>query len=45
MKSQLYRSVVDMDNHYDNVRCNWDNAALNEAVNLFSEGLTCKTEE
>ena len=40
VKKQLYRSIIDMDCHYDDVTLHWDNAAIEEVVKLFVESLT-----
>lgn len=40
VKKQLFRSIIDMDCHYDDVSLHWDNRAIDEVVNLFVESLT-----
>ncbi|XP_063674736.1 ER membrane protein complex subunit 9-like [Bolinopsis microptera] len=40
VKKQLYRSIIDMDCHYDDVSLHWDNRAIDEVVKLFVESLT-----
>jgi len=40
VKKQLYRSVIDMDCHYDDVTLHWDNKAIEDVVKLFVESLT-----
>ena len=40
VSKQLYRSVIDMDSHYDDVSLHWDNRAIDEVVKLFVESLT-----
>lgn len=45
VKEKLYRDVIDMDNHYDNVKLHWKNVALEEIVQMYLQSIIDAGEE